>query len=239
MGDSRQTDADVPFRLEESWRNVLADALAAPSFSELTRFVRDAYAAGECCPPAPQVFRAFAATPFDRVRVVILGQDPYHRPGQANGLAFSVPCGVQPPPSLVNIFKELEAEGYGRAESMTPPKRAGDLSSWAAQGVLLLNATLTVAPGDSSAAGSHAGRGWEQFTDAAVRALAGRREGLVYMLWGASARKKGALVDRSRNLVLECAHPSPLSAHRGFFGCGHFRKCNDYLVAHGGEPVAW
>ena len=115
MGDSRQTDADVPFRLEESWRNVLADALAAPSFSELTRFVRDAYAAGECCPPAPQVFRAFAATPFDRVRVVILGQDPYHRPGQANGLAFSVPCGVQPPPSLVNIFKELEAEGLGRA----------------------------------------------------------------------------------------------------------------------------
>lgn len=224
----------LTFRICESWRRVLADEFGKPYFAELAAFVREAYARGACHPPAELVFSAFDRTPFDRVRVVILGQDPYHNPGQANGLAFSVPKGVALPPSLVNVYRELQDEFGGDFLS-----RDGDLTRWADQGVLLLNATLTVADGDSSAAGSHRGRGWETFTDAAVRALAERREGLVYLLWGASARSKAALVDRTRNLVLACAHPSPLSAYRGFFGCGHFKACNGYLVSHGKSPIRW
>ena len=221
-------------RIDESWRRVLADEFEKPYFAELAAFVRAAYAHGVCYPPARKIFNAFDLTPFDRVKVVILGQDPYHNPGQAHGLCFSVPKGVPPPPSLVNVHKELQAEFGGDFLS-----RDGDLTRWAEQGVLLLNATLTVAGGDSSAAGSHQGRGWETFTDAAVRALAQRRDGLVYMLWGSFAQRKAALVDREKNLVLACAHPSPLSAHRGFFGCGHFKACNNYLAAHGQEPIAW
>ena len=218
----------------ESWRRVLADEFEKPYFSELAEFVRVAYARGVCYPPESQIFNAFELTPFDRVKVVILGQDPYHNPGQAHGLCFSVPSGVPPPPSLVNVYKELQSEFGGDFLS-----RDGDLTHWARQGVLLLNATLTVAGGDSSAAGSHQGRGWETFTDAAVRALANGREGIVYMLWGTSARRKAAFVGRSKNLVLACAHPSPLSARRGFFGCGHFKACNDYLTARGQDPIRW
>ena len=224
----------MDIRIEETWRRALADELEKPYFASLMRFVRAAYAQGACHPPAEQIFRAFDLTPFDRVKVVILGQDPYHNPGQAHGLCFSVPKGVPTPPSLVNVYKELQAEFGGDFLA-----RDGDLTHWAEQGVLLLNATLTVADGDTSAAGSHQGRGWETFTDAAVRALAEGRDGLVYLLWGASARRKAALVDRSRNLVLACAHPSPLSAYRGFFGCGHFKACNDYLAARGEAPIRW
>lgn len=221
-------------RIDESWKRILADEFEKPYFAELARFVRAAYAHGVCHPPAKQIFRAFDLTPFDMVKVVILGQDPYHNPNQAHGLCFSVPRGVPPPPSLVNVYKELQAEFGG--DFLT---RDGDLTHWAEQGVLLLNATLTVAGGDTSAAGSHQGRGWETFTAAAVRALANGRDGLVYLLWGASAQRKAKLVNRAKNLVLACAHPSPLSAYRGFFGCGHFKACNDYLTAHGQDPIRW
>jgi len=221
-------------KIEESWKKVLADEFESEYFAKLAAFVKDAYSRGVAYPPGKFIFEAFNRTPFDKVRVVILGQDPYHNPGQAHGLCFSVPRGVELPPSLVNIRKELEAEypGGGFAQ------RSGDLSGWADQGVLLLNATLTVS-GGANAAGSHQGRGWETFTDAVVRRLAERRSNLVYMLWGSYAQRKAAFVDRRENLVLECAHPSPLSAHRGFFGCGHFRKCNEYLVAHGSAPIKW
>ena len=218
--------------VDDSWRTVLDEELEKPYFAALEKFVDAAYAAGTCYPPEPLIFNAFRETPFDAVKVVILGQDPYHNPGQAQGLAFSVPDGIALPPSLVNIYKELDAEGY-RGE------RTGDLTRWARQGVLLLNATLTVAGGDTTAAGSHQGRGWERFTDAVVRALAERREGIVYLLWGSYAQKKAAFVDAAKNLVLKSAHPSPLSAYRGFFGCGHFKACNDYLAARGKEPIAW
>ena len=221
-------------RIDESWKRALADEFEKPYFAELVQFVRTAYARGVCYPPAKLIFNAFDRTPFDQVKVVILGQDPYHNPRQAHGLCFSVQKGVQLPPSLVNIYKELQDEFGGDFLS-----RDGDLTHWAEQGVLLLNATLTVAGGDSSMAGSHQGRGWETFTDAVVRKLAEEREGLVYLLWGSYAQRKAAFVDRSKNLVLACAHPSPLSAFRGFFGCGHFKACNDYLAAHGKEPIRW
>lgn len=219
-----------PVRIEESWRTRLASEFEKPYFAELREFVRAEYAARAVYPPASQIFRAFDECPFDRVKVVILGQDPYHGPGQANGLCFAVHPNVPPPPSLVNIFKEIEADlGH-------PVSRDPDLSRWARQGVLLLNATLTVR---ASQAGSHQNKGWEQFTDAAVRALSREREGIVFMLWGSYARRKGAGIDRAKHLVLECAHPSPLSAHNGFFGCKHFSRANDYLVAHGQAPIEW
>ena len=182
-------------------------------------------------PPGKFIFNAFNQTPFDKVKVVLLGQDPYHDVGQAHGLCFSVMRPTPPPPSLLNIYTELEQE-YGAKIDRT----SGDLSPWADQGVLLLNSTLTVA---EHAPMSHQGRGWETFTDAVVRKVAAGREHLVFMLWGSYAQRKGALVDRTRHLVLETAHPSPLSAHRGFFGCGHFLKADDYLRAHGIEPVKW
>lgn len=218
-------------RIEESWGRELSDEFSSEYFGRLAGFVRKAYATGVVYPPARHIFEAFNRTPFDRVKVVILGQDPYHEPNQAHGLCFSVNRGVQVPPSLVNIYKELEAE-YG-----TPfLDRDGDLTRWADQGVLLLNATLTVAAG---IAGSHQGRGWEMFTDAVIAKLAERREHIVFMLWGSYARRKGAFIDRRRHLVLEAPHPSPLSAYRGFIGCGHFRKANDYLAANGMEPIRW
>ena len=217
-------------RIDESWRKHLAAEFEQPYFTQLRAFVRDEYAAGKIYPPAAQIFRAFDECPFDKTKVVILGQDPYHGAGQANGLCFAVGAGVSPPPSLQNIFKEITAD-LGHEISRDP-----DLSRWARQGVLLLNATLTVRDGQ---AGSHQNKGWEHFTDAAVRALSREREGVVFMLWGNYARRKGAGIDRKKHLVLECAHPSPLSAHNGFFGCRHFSKANDYLAAHGQAPIDW
>jgi uracil-DNA glycosylase len=221
-------------RIEESWRLRLAAEFVQPHFVALRDFVRDEYQAQTIYPPAAQLFRAFDACPFDDVKVVILGQDPYHGPGQANGLCFSVNECVPPPPSLKNIFKELDAD-MG-ANGGAPVRRDPDLTRWARQGVLLLNATLTVRGG---AAGSHQNKGWEKFTDAAVSALAREREGLVFLLWGNYARKKGASIDRAKHLVLESAHPSPLSAHNGFFGCRHFSQANAYLATRGVSPITW
>ena len=220
-------------KIEESWKAVLDDQFASDYFARLAAFVKSAYASGVVYPPEECIFEAFNRTPFHRVKVVIIGQDPYHNPNQANGLCFSVQPGVDVPPSLVNIYKELEAE-YDRPFL----GRNGDLSHWADQGVLLLNATLTVS-GGANMAGSHQGRGWEAFTDAAIRRLAERRDHLVYMLWGAYAQRKAAFVDRTKNLVLESPHPSPLSARRGFFGNGHFLKCDAYLREHGLAPIKW
>jgi len=211
-----------------SWQPLFAAERAKPYFAELERFVDAAYASDTVYPPADRIFSAFSRTPRDRVRAVILGQDPYHEPGQAQGLAFYVPPDVRTPPSLANIAKELQRE-YPERTSGIP-----DLEAWAARGVLLLNATLTVA---AKRAGSHKGKGWEIFTDAVVRHLSDTCEHVVFFLWGAPAQAKGAVIDRTRHLVLEAPHPSPLSAWRGFFGCNHFRQANDYLVAHGHEPV--
>lgn len=217
------------------------DALA--SWRENVRLMADGYAddvlervdtlrgEGTVYPPRGMELRALELVPFDAVRVVLLGQDPYHGPGQAHGLAFSVPDGMKTPPSLRNVFKELEAEGYG-----TAAERGTDLTPWAEQGVLLLNTVLTVGAGRPA---SHASLGWQAFTDACVAALSQRRERLVFLLWGAHARAKAELVDPARHLVLETAHPSPFSAHRGFFGCGHFRLANDFLSASGGMAVSW
>lgn len=218
-------------QIDASWREILREQFDSAYFAELTNFVRTAALHGEVYPPEQFVFEAFNRTAFDKVKVVILGQDPYHEPNQAHGLCFSVPCGVKTPPSLLNIYKELEAE-YG----VPFRDRDGNLSHWADQGVLLLNATLTV---NAGAPGSHRGHGWETFTDAVVKALADRRDHLVFMLWGASAGSKGAVIDPVRHLVLKSAHPSPLSAYRGFLGCGHFRAANDYLSSHGIAPIKW
>lgn len=218
-------------RIEESWRQRLQPEFDSPYFASLAEFVRNAYRSGTVYPPPGRIFEAFNLTSFDAVRVVIVGQDPYHGPNQAHGLCFSVQPGIPVPPSLQNIYQELENE-YG-----TPFRnRNGDLRHWASQGVLLLNATLTVAAGQ---AGSHQGRGWERFTDAALKTLADGRDNLVFMLWGSYAQRKGAFIDRSRHLVLEAPHPSPLSAFRGFIGCNHFRLCNEYLQSHGLAPIRW
>ncbi len=217
-------------RINPSWERQLAAEWDAPYFKTLTDFVRDSYGRTTVYPPAGRIFAAFDACPFDEVKVVILGQDPYHGPGQANGLCFSVADGVEMPPSLVNIFKEVSDD------TGAPMPATGNLERWARQGVLLLNATLTV---EAHRAGSHQGRGWEEFTDAAVRRLATEREGLVFMLWGSFAQRKGAFIDRQRHLVLSSPHPSPLSAYRGFFGNHHFSQANAYLRAHGKEPVVW
>ena len=209
----------------------MRDEFASSYFASLAAFVREAYRSGVCYPPGRFIFEAFNRTPFWKVKVIIIGQDPYHGPNQAHGLCFSVLPPTPTPPSLMNIYKELETE-YGREID----KSTGDLTRWAEDGVLLLNATLTVSAGLPA---SHSGHGWERFTDAVVAALDARREHLVFLLWGAPARRKGAAIDRSRHLVLECAHPSPLSAYRGFFGCGHFKAANRYLAAHGIDPVKW
>jgi uracil-DNA glycosylase len=220
----------TPVRIEASWRRRLAAEFTQPYYLALQEFVHNEYQSQTVYPPEAELFRAFDVCPFDTVKVVILGQDPYHGPGQANGLCFAVNQSVAPPPSLRNIFKELDAD-IGAAVSRDP-----DLSRWSRQGVLLLNATLSVRAG---AAGSHQGKGWEQFTDAAVAALSRDREGLVFLLWGNSARKKGAGIDRSKHLVLESAHPSPLSAHNGFLGCRHFSRTNAYLKERGWSGIAW
>jgi len=215
--------------IEPSWAARLRDEFEAPYFSNLVEFVRAEYAAGTCYPPGKSIFKAFDLCPFDDVKVVIIGQDPYHEPDQAEGLCFSVAEGVPHPPSLRNIFQEVQAD-LG-----TPVPASGSLVRWAEQGVLLLNATLTVR---AHQAGSHQGKGWEQFTDAVIRHLAEEKEHLVFILWGSFAQKKGAFIDRSRHLVLQSAHPSPLSAYRGFFGNHHFTLANDYLRKWGkGEIV--
>lgn len=240
-----QKQGKMNVQIEETWRQVLQPQFDSPYFERLTAFVRQAYQTSVCYPPGRQIFEAFRRTPFPEVKVVILGQDPYHGPGQAHGLCFSVQQGIQPPPSLQNIYKEL-CDEYNRPGAMgsvfpTTPRvtalpQCGDLSGWADQGVLLLNATLTV---QAAQAGSHQGKGWETFTDAAIQALAQQREHVVFMLWGSYAQRKGSFIDRSRHLVLETAHPSPLSAYRGFFGCQHFAQANAYLMQHGMSPIQW
>ena len=217
-------------RIEESWKRVLAREFEKPYFVGLTDFVRKEYSQGPCYPPGKEIFNAFNLCPFDRVKVVIIGQDPYHEPGQAEGLCFSVADGVPFPPSLQNIFKEV-ADDTG-----APIPTSGSLRRWAGQGVLLLNATLTVR---AHQAASHQRHGWEEFTDAVIQCLANEREHLVFILWGSHAQRKGALVDRQRHLVLASPHPSPLSAYRGFFGNHHFSLANAYLTAHGQQPVVW
>lgn len=217
-------------KIEESWSNVLSQEFEKPYFQELIKFVRQEYASKTIYPKGKDIFRAFDACPFNEVKVVILGQDPYHGPGQANGLCFSVHEGITFPPSLVNIFKEIKND-LGRD---IPPN--GSLERWAKQGVLLLNATLTVR---AHQAGSHQNKGWETFTDAVVQALATQKQNLVYMLWGSYAQKKAAIVNANQNLVLKSPHPSPLSAHRGFLGCGHFSKANQYLAEQGLGEIKW
>lgn len=218
-------------KINDSWAVRLGNEFAQPYFSQLTDFVRHEYATTTCYPPGRLIFNAFNLCPFDSVKVVIIGQDPYHEAGQAMGLSFSVPDGVAMPPSLQNIFKEIQGDlGIGVPQS-------GNLTRWAEQGVLLLNATLTVR---AHQAGSHQRHGWERFTDAAISRLSEGRDHLVFILWGGYARSKASLIDRSRHLVLESVHPSPLSANRGgWFGNHHFSRCNEYLAGHGMDPINW
>jgi uracil-DNA glycosylase len=217
--------------IEESWKEKLEDEFEQPYFTELTDFVKKEYKDEKVYPAPKDIFRAFRLCPFDKVKVVILGQDPYHGPRQANGLSFAVGDDVAIPPSLQNIFKEIQSD-FGKPLV----HRSGDLSRWAEQGVLLLNATLTVR---ARSAGSHQGKGWEQFTDAVIRVLSEEREHLVFILWGNYARQKGAHIDRSKHLVIESAHPSPFSAANGFFGSKPFSKANEYLEEHGETPIDW
>lgn len=219
-------------RIEEGWKEQLKGEFEKEYFSRLTQAVRQEYAnhALTIYPPAAKIFAAFDLVPFDRVKVVIIGQDPYHGPGQANGLSFSVNPGIDIPPSLCNIFKEISTD------TGAPIPADGDLTRWARQGVLLLNATLTVRAHQPK---SHSGLGWDIFTDAAVRALNYHRNNIVFLLWGSDAIRKGSFIDRNRHLVLTAAHPSPLSAFRGFFGCRHFSQANTYLTAHGMTPIVW
>lgn len=218
-------------KINDSWAERLGNEFAQPYFSQLTDFVRHEYTTTTCYPPGRLIFNAFNLCPFDSVKVVIIGQDPYHEAGQAMGLSFSVPDGVAMPPSLQNIFKEIQGDlGIGVPQS-------GNLTRWAEQGVLLLNATLTVR---AHQAGSHQRHGWERFTDAAISRLSEGRDHLVFILWGGYARSKASLIDRSRHLVLESVHPSPLSANRGgWFGNHHFSRCNEYLAGHGMGPINW
>ena len=217
-------------KIEQSWKDALADEFDKDYFIKLTDFVRDEYKSGkQIFPAAKNIFNAFNLCPFSDVRVVIIGQDPYHEPGQAHGLCFSVLPPTPIPPSLQNIYKEIESD-LGRSS-----KTNGDLTYWAKQGVLLLNATLTVR---AHSATSHAGHGWEQFTDAVIAACS-KRENIVYMLWGSYAQKKAQIVNAEKNLVLKSAHPSPLSAYHGFFGNHHFSKANEYLIQHGKQPIDW
>lgn len=218
-------------KIEESWKKALGAEFEKPYFEQLTRLVREEYTHYKCFPPGHLIFNAFNSCPFDKVKVVILGQDPYHEPGQAMGLSFSVPDGIAMPPSLINIFREIQSD-LG-----TPFPQSGNLTRWVEQGVMLMNATLTVR---IHLANSHSKFGWQQFTDAAIKALSDHREHLVFMLWGGYARSKKYLIDTSKHLVLESVHPSPLSANRGgWFGNHHFSKCNDYLVKNGMKPIVW
>ena len=217
-------------RIDASWKQHLQPEFNKAYFANLVTFVKNAYATQTVYPPAKYIFNAFDLCPFDQVKVVILGQDPYHEPGQAHGLSFSVPEGIALPPSLQNIFMEIENDlGYA-------PIRHGNLERWAKQGVVLLNATLSV---QAHQAGSHQNKGWEQFTDAVIAALSKEREHLVFLLWGSYAQRKGAVIDASKHLVLKSVHPSPLSAYRGFFGNHQFSQANQYLVQHGLSAIDW
>ncbi len=218
-------------KIDPSWYEVLRPQFDAPYFAELKNFLVAERQQHTCYPPGSKIFAAFDSTPFDKVKAVIIGQDPYHEPGQAMGLCFSVPQGVPVPPSLVNIIKEINDDLGTQI-----PATSGDLSGWAAQGVLLLNATLTVR---EHAAGSHQRHGWEQFTDAAIQALAERRQGIVFLLWGSYAIGKRKLITPLHHCILTAPHPSPLSAYRGFFGCRHFSRANDYLRSTGQTPIDW
>ena len=217
-------------RIEESWKKRLSPEFGKDYFIRLTEFVKREYATGTIYPPGNLIFNSFNLCPFNNVKAVIIGQDPYHGPGQAHGLCFSVKEGIEFPPSLINIFKEIESD------TGTKVPQSGNLERWAAQGVLLLNATLTV---KAHQAGSHQNKGWEKFTDTAIANLNQEKNNLVFFLWGAYAQKKGESIDENRHLVLKSVHPSPLSASRGFFGNHHFSRCNEYLVKNGIEPVRW
>lgn len=229
---TRMTEAvENDVKIEASWKEVLKEEFGEEYFKVLREFVKEEYKHAIVYPPPKNIFRAFELTPFDKVEVVILGQDPYHGPGQANGLCFAVGEGVALPPSLQNIFKEIESDLGQKLVH-----RTGDLERWAKQGALLLNATLTVR---KSSAGSHQGKGWEQFTDAVIRKLSNEKENLVFILWGNYAKQKGAHIDRTKHLVIESAHPSPFSAHSGFFGFKPFSKTNAYLLEHNKKPIEW
>lgn len=217
-------------KIEKSWQEVLQVEFDKPYFESLVSFVKQEYASNTIFPPAGQIFNAFNTCPFNNVKVVILGQDPYHGPGQAHGLCFSVNDGVQFPPSLQNIFKEITSD-LG-----IPAPKTGNLTRWAEQGVLLLNATLTVR---ASQAGSHQGKGWEEFTDAVIKTISEKAENVVFILWGSYAIKKKALIDASKHCILTAPHPSPLSSYRGFFGCKHFSQTNTYLASKGKTPIEW
>ncbi len=218
-------------KIEKSWKELLNDEFEKPYFSNLISFVKEEYQQHRVYPPGKLIFNAFEHCPVEKTQVVILGQDPYHGPGQAHGLCFSVPEGVLQPPSLQNIFKEIQSD-IG-----TPVPKSGNLERWANQGVLLLNATLTVR---ANQAGSHQNKGWETFTDAVIRLLATKKEHLVFLLWGSYAQRKGAFIDTQKHLVLKCVHPSPLSAnHGGWFGNHHFSQTNQYLCGHGLEKIIW
>lgn len=220
-----------PIKLEPSWKSRVGDYLRRPEMQELSGFLRTQKQSGKkIYPPGPEIFAAFEHTPFDDVRVVVLGQDPYHGPGQAHGLCFSVRPGVPPPPSLENIFTELE-----RDLKIARPDH-GCLTPWAKRGVLLINSVLTVEHGRAA---SHQGKGWEGFTDAVIAALHRERENIVFLLWGSYAQRKGQIIDGRKHCVLKSVHPSPLSAHRGFLGCGHFSAANAYLEKHGFSPIDW
>lgn len=217
-------------KIAPDWKALLEEEFSKPYFEELTRFVKEEYATRRIYPRGSNIFRAFDKCPLDKLKVVIIGQDPYHGPGQAHGLCFSVAEGVPHPPSLQNIFKEVAAD-IG-----TPIPVSGNLDRWAEQGVLLLNAVLTVREHEAA---SHAGKGWETFTDAVVRRIAERKQGVVYLLWGSYAQRKGAIADPTQNCILKAVHPSPLSAYRGFLGCKHFSKANEYLISTGQTPINW
>lgn len=217
-------------KIEDSWKIALKEVFDQDYFTKLVGFVRDEYQSQQVFPPGKEIFNAFWYCPIEKVKVVILGQDPYHGPGQAHGLSFSVRPGIPFPPSLLNIFKEIR-EDLGQD---MPPN--GDLTRWADQGVFLLNATLTVR---AHQAGSHQNQGWETFTDEVIKAISEKRENVVFLLWGAYAQKKSVLIDASKHLILKAPHPSPLSAHRGFLGCGHFSQANEYLKSKNQEPIQW
>lgn len=217
-------------KIAPDWKALLQEEFDKPYFEELIRFVKEEYATRRIYPRGSNIFRAFDKCPVDRLKVVIIGQDPYHGPNQAHGLCFSVADGVPHPPSLQNIFKEVAADTGAAIPT------SGNLDRWAEQGVLLLNAVLTVREHEAA---SHAGRGWEQFTDAVVRTINAHKQGVVYLLWGSYAQKKGAIADPTRNCILKAVHPSPLSAYRGFLGCKHFSRANEYLVAQGQTPIIW
>jgi len=217
-------------KIDSSWKSRLANEFNAPYFEQLTTFVRDAYTHHQIFPPAKLIFNAFDLCPFDKVKVVIIGQDPYHGLGQAHGLSFSVNDDIPLPPSLKNIYQEI------RSDLGIQPLSHGNLERWAKQGVLLLNATLTV---QANLAGSHQKKGWETFTDSAIKAVANEKEHVVFLLWGNYAQQKAQYIDNTKHLVLTAVHPSPLSAHRGFFGCKHFSQTNQYLTEHGLEPINW